>query len=81
MFNFYICKTSFPNSLKQADIIPIHKIDDTNHKNKYRPVSMLPSFEKCLYDQIYTYTDSILSKAQCGFRKGYSTQYSVIAMI
>ena len=38
-------------------------------------------FEKCLYDQIYAYTDSILSKAQCGFRKGYSTQYSIIAMI
>ena len=39
------------------------------------------AFEKCLYDQIYAYTDSILSKAQCGFRKGYSTQYSIIAMI
>ena len=37
--------------------------------------------EKGLYDQIYAYTDSILSKAQCGFRKGYSTQYSIIAMI
>ena len=34
-----------------------------------------------MYDQIYAYTDSILSKAQCGFRKGYSTQYSIIAMI
>ena len=38
------------------------------------------AFEKCLYDQIYAYTDSILSKAQCGFRKGYSTQYSIIAI-
>ena len=51
----------------------------THDKNNYRPVSILPSlskaFEKCLYDQIYAYTDSILSKAQCGFRKGYSTQY------
>ena len=34
-----------------------------------------------MYDQIYAYTDIILSKAQCGFRKGYSTQYSIIAMI
>ena len=44
---------------------------------------ILPSlaFEKCLYDQIYAYTESILSKAYCGFRKGYSTQYSIIAMI
>ena len=33
MFNFYIDKTSFPNSLKQADITPVHKNDDTNDKN------------------------------------------------
>ena len=85
MFNFYIEKISFPNSLKQADIITVHKKDDANDKNNYRPVSILPplskTFEKCLYDQIYAYTDSILFKAQCGFRKGYSTQYSIIAMI
>ena len=85
LFNFYIDKTSFPNSLKQADITPVHKKDDTNDNNNYRPVSILPSlckaFEKCLYDQIYAYTDSIFSKAQCGFIKGYSTQYSCIAMI
>ena len=85
IFNFYIDKTSFPNSLKQPDITPVHKKDDTNDKNNYVPVSLLPSlpkdFEKCLYYQIYAYTDSILSNAQCGFRKGYSTQYSIIAVI
>ena len=85
MFNFYIAKPSCPSSLNQADIIPVHEKDDTDDKNNYRRVSILPSlpkaFEKCLYDQIYAYTDSILSKAQCGFRKGYSTQYSIIAMI
>ena len=41
---------------------------------------MSKAFENCLYDQIYAYTDSILSKTQCGFRKGYSTQYSIVAM-
>ena len=46
-------------------------------KNNYRPVSILPS---CLYDQIYAYTDNIVSKAQRGFRKSYSTRYSIIAM-
>ena len=85
MFNFYIDKISFPNSLKQTAITPVHKEDDANDENNCRPVSILPSlskaFEKCLYDQIYTYTDSILSKDQCGFRKGYITQYSIIAMI
>ena len=41
---------------------------------------MSKAFEKCLYDQIYAYTDSILSKAYCGFRKGCSTHYSIIAL-
>ena len=39
------------------------------------------AFEKFLYDQNYFYTDNILSKAQCGFRKFYSTQYSIFVMI
>ena len=84
MFNFYIDKTSFLNSLKQADITPFHKKDYTNDKNDYRPVIILPSLykalEKCLYEKVYAYTDSILSKTQCGFRKGYKTQYLIIAM-
>ena len=54
MLNFDIDKTSFPNSLKQADITPVQEKDYTNGKNNYRPVSILPSLskalEKCLYD-------------------------------
>ena len=57
MFNFYIDKASFPYSLKQEDITPVQKKDDTNDKNSNRPVSILPSlsktYEKCLYDQVY----------------------------
>ena len=72
-------QTSFPNSLKQLDITHVHKNNDTNDRSNYIPVSILPflskTFEKCLYDQIYAYTDSILSKSQCSFRKGCSTQY------
>ena len=74
MFKFYIDKASLPNSLKQADITPVRKKDDTKDKNNYRPVGIFPSlskaFEKCMYDEIYAYTDSILSKTQCSFRKG-----------
>ena len=80
MFNLYIGNTSFPNNLKQADITPAYKKNYANDKNNYRLLSILPSlsktFEKCLYDQIYAYTDSILSIALFSFRKGYSTQYS-----
>ena len=81
----FILSKHLRNSLKHADITSIHEKDDSNYENNYRPVSILPSFSKALeislYGQIYGYTDHILSKAQCGFRKDYSTQYSMFAVI
>ena len=38
-------------------------------------------YERCIYDQIQTYFDQILSKYQCGFRKGYNVQHCLIALI
>ena len=85
MFNFYIDNNTFRNGLKKADIKPVYKKDDSFDKTNYRSISILPAlskaFGRCLYDQIYEYIDTILSKVQCGFRKGFSTQYSLIAMI
>ena len=84
MFNYYIESNTFPKGLKKADIRPVYKKDDPFDKTNYRPIIILPvlskTFERCLYDQIYEYVDTI-SKVQCGFRKGFSTQYSLIVMI
>ena len=42
---------------------------DSSDKTNYRPISILPvlseAFERCLYDHIYEYVDTILSKVQC----------------
>ena len=38
-------------------------------------------YERCLYDQIQTFFDSILSKYQCGFRSGYNAQHCLITLI
>ena len=38
-------------------------------KTKYRSISTL-TFKRCLYDQIYEYTD-MLFIAQCGFSNNY----------
>ena len=44
----------------------------------YRQVSLLPKisrlFERCMHRQIPEYFETIFSKFQCGFRKGYGTQ-------
>ena len=69
---------------KKAEVIPVFKKKDRNNVENYRPVSTLPKFsklyERCLYDQMYKYFNHILSKWQCGFRKGFSTQHCLLVM-
>ena len=46
----------FPNSLKVAQVVPVHKKNSTLSKGNYRPVSVLPAiskfFERAVYIQI-----------------------------
>ena len=71
--------------MKLADVIPVFKKNERSSEENYRPVSILPifskMFEKILHDQISAYFANILSKNQCGFRKGYSSQHCLVAMI
>ena len=73
------------NELKEADIIPAHKKKSKFSKENYRPISILPNiskvYERYLYDQISDYFEDVLSKCQCGFRKGYSAQHCLLVMI
>ena len=75
----------FPSTLKYADITPGHKKDETTSKENYRPVSILPTvskiYERIMYRDIELYMQKCLSPKLCGFRKGYSTQHALIAMI
>ena len=38
-------------------------------------------YERYLYNQIQAYFDEILSKHQCGFRKGLNEQHCLVSMI
>ena len=70
--------------VKKADVMPVFTKKDQNNVENYRPVSILPNlskmYESCLYDQMYKYFNHTLSKWQCGFRKGFSTQHSLLLM-
>ena len=78
-------KAQFPNSLKLADVRPIHKKDSRNEKSNYRPVSILSNiskiYERIIAAQITVFFDNILSKYQCGFRKGFSAQHCLLRLI
>ena len=85
IYNESILRSNFPLPLKKADITPVYKKGDSTSKENYRPVSILPPvskiFERIMYDQILLYMNNHLSNYLCGFRKGYSTQYCLIAML
>ena len=75
----------FLNCLKLANITPVFKKGACTSKNNYRLVSILPIFSKIsgrlLSRQLLEFFDDILSKFQCGFRKGYKTQHCLLLMI
>ena len=56
-----------------------------NKKENYRPITILPLvskiFENIICRQLSNHFDNILSKFQCGFRKGYSPQHCLLLMI
>ena len=56
-----------------------------NTKDNYGPVSVLSNiskmYERCIYDQIELFFDSLLSKCQCGFHRGYNAQDGLISLI
>ena len=83
--NASISASKFANDLKEADVIPICKKKSKLSKENYMPISILLNiskvYERCLYDQISKSFESRFSKFQCGFRKGYSAQHCLLAMI
>ena len=71
--------------MKLADVSRIYKKKSGNSKVNYRSVSILSSifkiYERCIYDQIQLFFDSLLSKYQCGFRRGYNAQHCLVSLI
>ena len=84
-FNECVETGKFPSCLKQADITPVFRKGSRNSKDYYRPVSILPNvskiFENPSFKQMSDFFDNIFSMYQCGFRKGFSAQHCLVAML
>ena len=80
-FNNSLSCFTFPTAMKYAEVTPIHKKDDKTDKENHRPISILPNlskvYERLMYNQIYPYFQTIFSKFQCGFRKGFNAKHSL----
>ena len=79
IINLAIVSGIYPDCLKQARVVAIHKSGDPKLVSNYRPISTLNVFnkilEKVIHHRLLTFLDdnATLTEAQFGFRKHCST--------
>ena len=83
LFNLSFSSRMFPDSLKQATVIPLYKGGNKTDVSNYRPVSLLPLpgklLERIAHAKLSNFLEShkVITDRQGGFRKGFSTASSV----
>lgn len=85
IYTHFILKSYWiSTNFKNPNVTPVSTKDSQNDETNYRPVSILPylskMYEKCIFDKMAEYFDDILTKYQCDFRKGYSSQHSLLLL-
>jgi hypothetical protein len=79
IFNLSFQMGHFPDQLKIARVVPIHKADDVLSVNNYRPISVLPFLSKVLerlmHNRLLNFLNkhNILTDNQYGFRENHAT--------
>ena len=74
LFENSIKSSYYPDIWKKSNIIPVHKKNDEQLVNNYRPISLLPIFgkifEKIIFNRIYNFLseENLLNNNQSGFR-------------
>lgn len=86
IFNLVFKSGIFPQALKVAKIIPVHKKGDSRNMNNYRPISILSFIDKILEKLLVTRLSRYLKKfnlltpSQFGFREGLSTNIAIACL-
>ena len=76
----------YPDIWKKSNIIPVHKKNDKQLVNNYRPISLLPIFgkifEKIIFNRIYNFLseENLLNQNQSGFRPSDSCVNQLLAI-
>ena len=74
----------FPQKMKIFVVVPIHKKDDTEDCNNYRPISLIPNISKLFEKLIKNSLSKFLEKNKClfsrtfGFRNKHSATHELI---
>ena len=68
LFENSIKSSCYPDIWKRSNIIPVHKKNDKQLVNNYRPISLLPIFgkifEKIIFNKIYLFVGGKVAKSQ-----------------
>ena len=67
MFNLSMKHGVFPQKIEIAIVIPVHKKDDTEDCNNYRPISLLPNISKLFEKLIKNRLSKFLVESKCLF--------------
>ena len=74
----------FPESLKLAKVVPIHKEGSKTNVSNYQPISLLATFskiyEKLMHHRLLTFLEmnNSLHEMKYGFRVGRSCEHALL---
>ena len=87
IFKLSMLEGKFPDKIKLAEVVPLHKLKEKSLLNNYRPISLLITISKLLEKIVYTRTYSFLQsteqlyESQYGFRRGHSCEHAISKLI
>ena len=87
IFNDSLKSGIYPNRMKLADVIPLHKSGPKNLCTNFRPISLLLTLskilEKIMYKRIYGFLDKTgqIFKSQYGFRSKHSCEHAITELL
>ena len=85
LFNNTLFTSNFSTKLNVADVSQIFKKDDQLKTKNYKPVCVLPVvsniFERLLHKQMNLHVNRFLSYNLCDYRKGFTTQQTLISQL
>ena len=76
IFNDCLANGIVPSVWKKGNIVPVHKKNDKQRLNNYRPISLLPIrskiFERIIFNEIFRFIikNDLISQHQSGFKPG-----------
>ena len=87
LFNKSVEEHCFPDNLKFAKVLPLHKGKSKMDCKNYRPISLLPLFskimERLMYNRLLSFINkhNILYEHQYGFQVGKSTELAINSLL